>query len=297
MHMHKVNFLLRVDMKVTKLDFDSDHKKGNSKCELDYLRRHGKTVREVQFLGKGCTNDMSIVARYCHSLKVIRVAVADLTREFREVLWLNRNLEELCVDSATFDCTDPFSPPTPLVIGLTALRTFVMQNSSIRKLDVFEMLKHPIHLRNLAIDKCDVLSDENVLHLVTLLPSLRAISIQSNLMLTDLCLQHLAQHAGDRLEIARIDIKNTLSNSTEICLKYFCQKCVKLKYLNVNSSGWWLGIGREASIIILGCPLLKTLVCSMIGQSIRELTALLRPDLTIMAIDSRNLSVIFSMKL
>lgn len=100
-----------------------------------------------------------------------------------------------------------------------------------------------------------------------------------------LSLQHVAEHAGGRLEALHADVKDPTSTNTEKILGVFSEKCVKLEELDLNCGDAVLCAGRGAALLVRGCPCLQYLVVnkySTIGDSARDLIQVIRPELTIL---------------
>jgi len=117
------------------------------------------------------------------------------------------------------------------------------------------------------------------------LPLLRTLNIQQCAALTDTCMQHIAEHAGDRLRVLYVDIQHPESVQTEAILARFGQKCVQMQYLNITCTAAALCAGQGTSSLVGGCPQLHTLVVdrySAICHSARGFIAKFRPRLKLL---------------
>ena len=140
-------------------------------------------------------------------------------------------------------------------------------------------------LQTISIYGNDGITDGHIKAMVNNLTSLRVLNILNCNALTDLSLQHIAEHVGGRLETLYVDIKHPESTETEAILEIFSQKCTNLKYLNIDCGDDVLCMGKGTSALVCGCPALRTLVvnkASTIGPTSRALVAKFRPDLTIL---------------
>ena len=118
---------------------------------------------------------------------------------------------------------------------------------------------------------------------------LRTFSICNCPLVTDVSLQHIADHAGSRLEVLHTDIKQPASSETDAILDVFARKCSVLTYLNVNCYNMALCSGKGLSPLVTGCPKLHTLVVnkeSTIGGTSRYFIGMFRPTLKLLVHDS-----------
>ena len=139
-------------------------------------------------------------------------------------------------------------------------------------------------LMNLCLCKNGTLFDDHILYLAKKLTSLRTLNIQHCRALTDRSLQHLAEHAGERLQVLYTDIKNPGCSETKPFLTTLSQKCNVLSYLNINCGEKVLCSGRGTCLLVCGCPELRTLVVnkySTITKSSRSLVEQFRPQIRV----------------
>lgn len=298
---NNMRFLSENLVKVLKLVF-AGPMEANDNSTREYLIHYGSFIQTVVFFGVGCNDYIALVAEHCIELRAVHVlhtSPEHLPRKFGKIMWNNRNLkvlefrDSMCVTTQFY----PYAATVPYTNDYKYMHTFMMQGKFYNIINVLQMLTQAKNLRNLSIEGCDTLIDFDVCSLLAKLPLLRAINIQHSDYLTDHCLQYLAVQAGDRLEIACVDIKNTTPSQTESFLKQLCDKCVNLKYMSVNCGDRSFCAGREASIIVFTCPQLKTLVCGQLGKSSCEFIKALRPDLHLLTSDERDIGAIFDAKL
>ena len=89
-------------------------------------------------------------------------------------------------------------------------------------------------LYNLSIGGNHFVTDADLLLLVQNITTLRTLNIELCRTLTSKSLLHIAEHAGDTLEVLYADLLDPDNAETERILEIFAQKCTKLRYLNIN---------------------------------------------------------------
>jgi len=144
-------------------------------------------------------------------------------------------------------------------------------------------------LINLSCYRNATLTDAAVLTISKSLTSLRTLNIQKCANLTDLTLLNLAEYSGATLEVLYVDIHNPESKETVQILEIFSTECTKLTYLNIDCREKMLCAGRGTSLLVRGCPALRTLVVDKhetICESSRDFIATMRPDLKLLVHDA-----------
>jgi len=140
-------------------------------------------------------------------------------------------------------------------------------------------------LINLSVAFDDSVTNADVLAIATHLTALRTLNIQRCDTLTDVSLLHVAEHLGNKLEMLYADVMNPESKETVQILQFFSQKCTKLTYLNIDCDYKVLCAGKGTSLLVRGCPALRTLVVESqktICETSREFIATIRPDLQLL---------------
>lgn len=131
-------------------------------------------------------------------------------------------------------------------------------------------------------------TDGGVLLIAKNITCLRSLHIRNCTLLTDVCLQYIAEHAYNRLEVLYTDIKHPKLPATQEFLREFGRKCTQLRVLNIYCGDQSLCAGCGTSSLICGLPKLHTLVVnklSTIGASSRVFAANLRPNLKLLVHD------------
>lgn len=144
-----------------------------------------------------------------HKLRVMRCRHVDTLNGFP---WTctsySDTLHTMVWDSCPFDGAAMIS----LFRNCPVLRSFSVDSIRIGK-------KVPstfsASLMNLCLCKNGTLFDDHILYLAKKLTSLRTLNIQHCRALTDQSLQHLAEHAGERLQVLYTDIKNPGNSETK----------------------------------------------------------------------------------
>lgn len=158
------------------------------------------------------------------------------------------------------------------------------------RIDLVERFtRHVPSLLNLSFGGFAALDDARVLMIVKNIATLRTLNIRNCAGLTDLSLEHIAIHAGNRITVLHADVTAPASVKTEAILDLFSSKCTKLRYLNINCGDTSLCAGKSTGLLVRGCPRLRTLVVNMhstVSGSSRLLIQTFRPDLNILVHDA-----------
>jgi len=265
-----------------------------------YLRDHADSERDVSFQGVGSINTMMQLAIYCRHIKVLRVASMALTSPFRDLVWQNRNIQEIRLERVTSadttvlqdlcfyqlkvlevrksTCQEGFIGN--MIAECQCLTTMVMDGSafsdmrlvltSCPQLRLFsggiveeymeEFTLCASHLVSVSFAAPSSVTDESVRHVVKNLTCLRSLNIRNCALLTDLSLQFIAEYAGNRLEVLHTDIKHPELFTTQEILEEFGRKSNQLHVLNVYCGDEYLCDGSGTSSLVCGLPQLHTLV-------------------------------------
>jgi len=324
------SWLTRKNVKVSTVVFQKGRDGQNA---AEYLQLFGGSVRDVHFVDRPWHQQMTMVALYCKHITVLRLAHITVTHTLRDILWSNPNIHEIWFGHVTSSSSGIFNNlilkrlrllylhnvtstegfPWHATAHSSSLQTLVVHDSCIKSRVKMAINQNCPSLRSISYNGGNImvsrllrnLSLENshvpdcaVLLFVQGLASLRTFCIRSCPSVTDLSLPHIAQNAGNRLEILHADIKNPESLATVEILNNFAQKCTVLKYLNVNCYENVLCSNRGTSLIVSGCPQLKTLVVNKyttVRGASRDFVAIVRPSLRILMHDSTTAYDILSM--
>lgn len=189
-------------------------------------------MRDIHFEGNNNTIPMMQFAIYCHRIRVLRATDIALTSAVRDLIWVNQNLQELrlnkvtCADTMVLKgvalhnlnvleirnsaCQEGFVGY--LTVECFSLKTMVMDGSSFFDMDkvtanclllrsysggIVEKYMEQfslcaLRLMHLSITNRSWLSDQSVGHIVKNIICLRSLDIRDCTLLTDICLQYIA---------------------------------------------------------------------------------------------------------
>jgi len=321
-------WLLNRLLKVSNVEFRTQ---SNFNNESEYLRFCGTSIRKVHFTHCNWRLGMIIVALCCKNVVILRLSRMCVSISLRHLLWNNPNIRELWFDGLTSSDTGIFnglSFDTLLLLHVTntasvdgfpwhntatssSLRTVVLRNTDNESFMRNVMHKCPvrslsvngglIRCNQLLVNIClegSLVFDMEMCVITTGATSLRTLSIRNCINVTDMSLLHIAHNAGGRLQVLHCDFNEPDGVETDGIMTIFSNKCTVLTYLNINCGDKALCSGKGLSLIVTGCPALKTLVVnkhSAIGMSARDLVALVRPNLRLLVHDASTVYDILSM--
>mgnify|MGYP006190644015 CR=1 FL=1 len=229
------------------------------------------------------------------SLCMVGVVAGD----YKGCLW-HESTHGNCIHTVIWDnCVFREKDFRALLTNCPQLRSFSCNGCPLGELCLLDNYVHLMtRLINFSASDDDSLTDATLLTLARNLTSLRTLNIRGCNFLTDQSLLHIAEHSRTTLEVLYADIKNPESKETGQVLETFSQKCTKLTLLNVNCRDKLLCTGRGTSMLVRGCPALRTLVVNRretICESSREFIAVMRPKLTLLVHDNSTVYDILSM--